>query len=420
MSKRIQNTNNSFFSSKKYNLNAKNTGIVVDVILDDTSDKINRYDFSEVETKDTGLIGSAVIRTFDDRSSATESLKAYSPMIPEDGIPIVNETVQLFKLGNGLFYKRIFSSNINIGNASLNRQKNYLPEKENDVGNSSTYSEVSITKTPKASGGGTEESNFGNYFTEQQVNPLRLYEGDKLIQSRFGQSIRFSAYNNNTNSFSPTLIIRNRQSRELLEPQVKRGTMITEDVNKDGSTIVMTSGNYTIPLSLGTTDDGGSQQLQTTPNKFTSFPNSLSNTDQVLINTGRLILSSKTDEMIFISKGDYGFISDGKFSIDNGQDGAELDFNGDFKLTTNNNPIYLLGQGNSGKMFLNIENETEPLVRGESLKSLLERLIDEVLKLSFATPAGPTQPGPLPPNVTSLRKIKKDLQTILSTKNFTE
>ena len=86
----------------------------------------------------------------------------------------------------------------------------------------------------------------------------------------------------------------------------------------------------------------------------------------------------------------------------------------------NNNPTYILGGGNTGKIFLNTEKESEPIVRGDALKTVLERLIDEVLKLSFATPSGPTQAGPLPPNVGALNKIKKDLRNILSTRNFTE
>jgi len=418
VSKRIQNSNSSF-SNRKTSLNAKNTGIVIDVILDDTNKRIEEYDFSEVETKNTSIIGGVVVRTLDDISSPTETLKVYLPMIPEDGIPIVNETVQLFTLGSRLYYKRIYDANLNLGNAALNREKNFVPTKEAE-NNVDSYSEVSTTKTPKPETGETEEANFGKYFEPQQVNPLKLYEGDKLIQSRFGQSIRFSGYNNANNTFSPTILIRNRQSRELLEPEVKFGTLIEEDLNKDGSTIAITSGEYNININPGSVDDGGSSQIDTLPVKFENYPSNFSGVDQIFINTGRLILSSKSNEMIFLSKGNYGFISDGKFSIDNGSDGAELDFNGEFRMTMNNNPTFILGGGNIGKIFLNTEEESEPIVRGDALKTVLERLIDEVLKLSFATPSGPTQPGPLPTNVGALNKIKKDLRNILSTRNFTE
>ena len=56
MSRRIQNTNRANSNIRKTSLNAKNTGIVIDVILDDTNKRIEEYDFSEVETKNTGII----------------------------------------------------------------------------------------------------------------------------------------------------------------------------------------------------------------------------------------------------------------------------------------------------------------------------------------------------------------------------
>lgn len=394
-------------------------GIVIDVILDDTHERVtDELDFSENEKKNTGIIGNAIIRVLDDSVGSTETLRPYPPANMDEGLPIIGEAVELLDIGGRLHFKRVYSPNISKGNSVFDKEKNTYPTKRGEVANSSTYNEVALTSIPIPEGGLTESSTFGKYFTEQQIHPLKLYEGDKLIQSRFGQSIRFSGYNNQDNSFAPTIIIRNRQNSEIeKEPKFK---LTSEDVNKDGSIILMTSGDFQIDLKAGTIDDGGSQQIETKPNKFEEYPSELKGNDQILINSERIILSSKSKEMIFFSKGNYGFISDGKFSIDNGKAGAELDFNGEFRMTMNDNPTYLLGQGTSGKIFLNIESEAEPLVRGETLKKLLTQLIDELLKIVFATPAGPTSPGPLPPHVQKLNQIKKDLQTMLSTTNFTE
>ena len=41
---------------------------------------------------------------------------------------------------------------------------------------------------------------------------LKLFEGDTIIQSRFGQSIRFSGYNNSERKLHPSIIIRNREN----------------------------------------------------------------------------------------------------------------------------------------------------------------------------------------------------------------
>jgi hypothetical protein len=413
MSIRLQQSDRSasFKTKKENNFSAK----VWDVILDENNENVDDLEGSETESKNTAIVGYVIVRKADDSFTADTSLISYPPLFPDEGIPLRGETVDLVEIGNRKYYKRKTNSNLNLGNTN---STNFFNKKE-DTTSSSTYSQSSSTKSPQGGSSANEPKIPGEYFSEQQVNPLKLYEGDKLLQSRFGQSIRFSGYNNADNSFSPTILIRNRQNSEI-EQGSSKSKLIEEDVNKDGSIIAITSGDYEIKLSPGTLDDNGSQKMETTPKVFESFPSEFKGLDQILINTGRLILSSKTDEMIFFSKGNYGFISDGKFSIDNGKAGAELDFNGEFRMTMNDNPTYLLGQGTSGKIFLNIEAEDEPLVRGETLKKLLTQLIDEILKMVWATPAGPTSPGPLPPHVQKLNQIKKDLQTMLSTTNFTE
>jgi hypothetical protein len=399
------------------NTNSDISGIVVDVIKDTDSDFVQEFPNVEIETKDTTIIGYAIVKRLDDFGGGeSKTLNAYPPYDLIQGLPLRGESVFLVSVGGVLHYKRTFSTDVSRGRATKNRIQSLQPELR-DSNSASEYNEVSATKTSKQGNPKTEESKFGDYFELQQINPLKLYEGDSLIQSRFGQTIRLSGYNNENNTFSPTIVIRNRQNGEV-EVNEKRGTLIEEDINKDGSSIVLSSRDYKIDLKPGTIDDGGSQQLDTPPKKFDTFPNELKGTDQILINSGRVILSSKKDEMIFISKGDYGFISDGKLSIDNGKAGAELDFNGDVKITTNDNDTYILG--NSGLIFLNTKSEDEPLVRGETLRELLELLIDEIKKMVFATPAGPTQPGPLPPNVEQLDIIKGRLSEFLSTQNFTD
>ena len=142
----------------------------------------------------------------------------------------------------------------------------------------------------------------------------------------------------------------------------------------------------------------------------------LKGTDQALINSGRIILSAKDSEMLFYSKGNYSFISDGKLTIDNGLDGAEMDFNGDVLITTNDNDVKILG--GSGEIYLNTEETKEPLVRGKVLLKLMEDLINAINAQVFSTPAGPTAAGPN--NKGDFNKIKSKLETFLSTLNYTE
>lgn len=383
------------------------TGIVLDVILDDKHPKVETYDFSEVETKDTSIVGSAVIRKLNDPSASKTGAKAYKPFNTDEGIPLIGETVELISLGGKLHYKRITSSNINAGNAIEDVDIKNFQATQKPGQPATEYSTVSATGTPSGGSGGEDrKTKIGDYFKTTQINPLKLYEGDRIIQSRFGQSIRFSGYNNQDKKYAPTIIIRNRQSDESLS-KLKKGSLTEEDVNKDGTTIAITSGVYKLDYQ---------SPLETKPTKFSNFPSELKGYDQVLLNTERIILSAKTQEMIFFSKGNWGFISDGKMSIDNGKAGADLDFHGDVRLTTNDNSTYILG--GKGNIFLNTESDKEPLVRGETLKGLLEELIDAINNQVFKTPAGPTAVGP--ENKSTFNDIKGRLNKFLSTLNYTE
>jgi hypothetical protein len=392
------------------------TGIVLDVILDDSNPNMPSYDFSEVEKKETALIGCAVIRRITDSSASSKSLKAYPPFNYDEGIPLVGETVQLIELGGKMHYKRISATNINTGNAKINIDVQHYPDTQKPGSKAADFNTISTTGTPSG-GSGTEErkTEIGKYFKPNQINPLKIYEGDKLIQSRFGQSIRFSGYNNPENKYAPTIILRNRQNDESLG-KLKKGSQTEEDVNKDGTTIAITSGEYKLNFQPGIIDDGGSSNFETKPTHFNGYPSELKGYDQVLVNTDRIILSSKSAEMIFYSKGNWGFISDGKMSIDNGKAGAELDFNGDVRVTTNDNNTYILG--GKGQIYLNTESDAEPLVRGETLKGLLEELIDAINNQIFKTPSGPTAVGP--ENKATFNNIKGRLVKFLSTLNYTE
>ena len=104
----------------------------------------------------------------------------------------------------------------------------------------------------------TEVLKFGNSFKEKSdIRNLLPEEGDIIIEGRWGQSIRFSSTTakklpNNSWSAqgelgSPITIIRNGQTKErnTSAPWVP----IYEDINNDGSSIYMSSGQD-IPLEL--------------------------------------------------------------------------------------------------------------------------------------------------------------------------
>lgn len=101
----------------------------------------------------------------------------------------------------------------------------------------------------KLSGDNPAPLPLGYMFSElKNIKNLRPFEGDTLIESRFGSSIRFGSTNitKKLNSWSttgefgkPITIIRNGQgpqpTSDDFEPTV-------EDINKDGSTVWLTAG----------------------------------------------------------------------------------------------------------------------------------------------------------------------------------
>ena len=130
------------------------------------------------------------------------------------------------------------------------------------------------------------------------IHKLKLYEGDEVIESRFGQSLRFSAYNNDKKTFSPTVIIRNGENAVSKKNEINSVT--EEDINKDGSSIALTSNEYQLAFVPGTLDEKNASDFQTKPTAFKEYPSKLIG-DQLLLSSGRLIFSARNAEMIFYS-----------------------------------------------------------------------------------------------------------------------
>ena len=406
---RRESSNSSFLSNRKRK-EKSSTGTVAYVHIDDsefqtitlpegTEDKLSDKEFQ---------LGFAKIVTRKDSSYDLADIPSYPPYNIEEGLPLIGETVQLLTVGGKVHYKRLYNPDINKGNAEEDALLQGYPTEE-ETSSSSNYGETSQTGTPNSDGDGDRKTKFGEYFESTKISPLKYYEGDKIIQSRFGQSIRFSGYNNEENVLAPTIIIRNRQNDKSLE-ELKEFEITEEDIVEDGSTIAITSGDYLLEWIPGT-EEG---PFDTEP-VYYEPPSELKGTDQVLVNSGRIILSSKDSEMIFFSKGNISLVSDGKFTLDNGNDGAFIDLNGEYRTTTNDNNMYFLG--GSGEIYLNTEATTEPLARGQTLINILSEILDELQAEIHPTPAGPSSP---PTNAPKYAAIQGKLDTILSTLNYTE
>lgn len=379
------------------------TAFVYDVILDET------HPYAKLKNAGSSYVGAIRFRT---RSNYIPDVSQLPIAFPFDknfkNLPIRNELVEIQEIGPNNFVYRRFGYEVNPTlSANAFSISNAFPVIKQNSNKAKDYKEQKETNIPKANvNENSAYDGYGKYYkTQQGIHKLKLYEGDSLIESRFGQSIRFSGFNNTKNVFSPTTIIRNG---EASFNNKKDGIIsVEEDINRDSSIIVLSSGQHQLNFQPGNVDDKGKSDFKTKPDSFENYPDKLIG-DQMLLNSGRIILSAKSGEMIFYSKKNYGFISDGAMSIDN-KGGIDISVGDDINIITNGRNINFV-TGN-GTIFLG-DKDREPMVKGQSLVDVLGELIDAIGAMQFLTPSGPSAPGPV--NVADFGTIKSKLNSILS------
>jgi hypothetical protein len=272
-------------------------------------------------------------------------------------------------------------------------------------------------KKVAVAGGNTASSNTNNftigYSINERIKFLNPKQGDTIISGRVGNTIRFSELHltEDGKTPSPAIFIRNKQNPELDSKKI--GELVDEDINKDGTSIYITSNKVKVPFK---------EEIKKDKIAFKEFPNSKDlSGDQLFVNSDRVVLSSKANEFIIFGKGNTGVITDGNFSID-----AEEDI---YLHTNNNVTIHSAG---ANQIFLNSENgkiylgknvneggagsDVQKMVLGGELVKLMGELIDAITMQVYATSAGPTQTGPA--NIAAFKKIKGKLNTLLSAKNY--
>jgi len=377
---------------------------VYKVILDTDDDILKDLDIEEqLKSK---YIGAIQFRLTTQPNKRDESLSLALPYNKGNvSLPTLNEIVRIIKLESGGFtYERIIGSplpNVNTDVSAISDSQK--KEKTATAASSDEYSKVKNTGISRSDiEDNTNLSKLGDYFEPQSnIHKLKLYEGDTLLESRFGQSIRFSGYNNGDNEFSPTVTIRNGEGGESLNKEI--GASTSEDINKDNNIIFLGSGNSVINYTL---------PIENKKESFFDYPSELRG-NQILLSSDRIILSAKTSEMIFASKGDTGFITDGQFSID-ATKGINITTDEHIYVDVKNNENLHITVGSAGTIALGSidKQELEAAAKGETLVGLLGEMLDLITQQIYVTPAGPTSPGPT--NIAQFASLKAKLNSILS------
>jgi len=221
---------------------------ITDIILDPSHNRFE--DYGQYDS-----IGTIFYTTLNQSNPSTDSTaKPLFSFIKN--YPLINETVLIMSSGDK--DNKISTYYLPITNIWNHPHHNALPYIENNQ-NRKDY-EQSITRQIEE---GPTNIKLGEYFKEKlNIKPLLPYEGDTIIEGRFGNSIRFGSTNisdkvGTPNEWSnigelgdPITIIRNGQSNQL----DNKGWIHTqEDIMGDASSIYMTSNqqlsNFT-PASL--------------------------------------------------------------------------------------------------------------------------------------------------------------------------
>ena len=251
----------------------------------------------------------------------------------------------------------------------------------------------------------SDKDNLGVTFVENpNIKSLLSFEGDHIIQGRQGNALRFSSttklYNNLNewsnvgNDDSPITLITNGFA---YDPKEK---FHVEKINQDASSIYLTS-TQQIPLQ---TDKTGVLNPLTKPIDPSKYFNA-----QVIINSDRVVLNSKRDEVMIFAKTNIELNTKNIINL-----------NADERVHLSSNTIFL--------GTVNNQLTTEPLVLGDKLNTVLENLLDSLYSFgaSLSTVVGSPEGAPAmdinaaaESLLNDIDRINNNLEGILSQQNFT-
>lgn len=323
---------------------------VTDIILDETHPQFK--DFGEWNS--IGLVAWEFINR--KKSSQVDWSKRAQPLFANvKNYPLINEVIYLFTLPNVYNINEVASSNLNYYINAINLFNN--PSNDaipNELLVDTLGAEINASNldSPENDNSYTGNINLGKTFEDNpNIRSLVPYEGDYIIEGRFGNSIRFgSTVNINSNSYNPwsqdgrngdpILILRSGQKPIT---NLSDFSNITEDINEDKSSIYLAS----------------NQKLLLTPasenyNSYTTPPESVSEYrgEQIILNSGRLVFNSKRDSILLSSLKSINLNSKESVNIDS--------------------PTTII---NSSKIKLGSKEASEPILLGNSTVVLLESLI---------------------------------------------
>lgn len=359
---------------------------VKDIILDQNHPKF-------IEYGEWASIGLVFVEDTTQPTSENNLITIYPLLSNLKFYPLLNEVITVISLPSAELETDPNSSKfyylppINIWGSQHHNAipgiSNLPPSQQKD------YQQTEAGSVRRVTDGGTE-INLGKVFTEQlNINSLQPFEGDYILEGRFGNSLRFGSGQGK----DPITKIRNGQG-----PQTNEGwTTVEENIQEDKASIYLTS-TQQIPLQPNTFNY----------NSYSTPPESVNqySKPQILLNSGRIVLNANQDHVL---------LSAAKSINLNSQDSVNID---------SKNKVVI----NSPQIYLGSKDATEPLLLGNKTIDLLrdvllafQATLNQLQVLTSLPPGAPFAPLNVQSAVSNqtISKALASLETLKSPNNKT-
>lgn len=262
-----------------------------------------------------------------------------------------------------------YSTIISLWNTSAHNANPFYKNINQTSAPAKTYNSVLISGNPgKVSSTPSTVDLGANYIDNIISKPLYGYIGDCIIEGRFNNSIRLGqTVKKDTNNWStsgnegdPLVIIRNNLlTNSTGDPST------TEDINKDSSSVYLTS---TQKIKLNPKGENY-RSYSSPPDTIAQF-----NKPQIILASNRIVLCSKEDHILINSAKSVGLSAIESVNL------------------ASNKEIIL----DSSKVALGNLNATEPVLLGDKTVSLLKALLISLSSLCSALEGSKDWPNGLP------------------------
>lgn len=397
-----------------------NSATVIDVVINEEHSDygIDGFEVGRVRFKYLDYGGHS--------TTPQNSFYAYPIEVGVMEYPLIGETVMVQKIQGVHFYSRRVNINKTLqlnGFPNIVNRSKAARTQQNKTVQSQQAREGSLNQTD----GGVPEENLtnDNYVPKLNVKNLKSFDGDILIQNRYGSTIRLGssqmqdAFNQNTivnentgtTVLGPTnsgkndaiLIMRVGQKQNSNTTKDTPYALTVEDVNLDSSCFVMAENqdiNFYFSSKFLTLENLGVADYAQTINDNTGNRKTLLSKNQAILNSGRLVLNSKENDIILSSNRHAVVAANENIVIDGGS-------------SIYVNPI----KESNGQIFLGTVEKKNSVAKYNELESVLYEILDHIEELArtIVIPYKPLSEitlGKITPTKLSVRDIKSKLVKI--------